>query len=116
VLAKEGVDRRVGPGWLTLLARRHPAARDLDVDVGLCPSGELIEHVMFADGLGDRVVDVVVPAGGRLLERDVAVLLEGHEVFVAEDMAEDLVVATEAAAFETSLRPGPVQLCRLEKG
>src|SRR5712691_3928719 len=116
MLGEKLLDRRIRPGGLALPTELEPAPGHLDIDVGLGPAGQLLEDLVLADRLRDRVVHVVVPAGRRLRQRHLAVLLQGHEVSVAEDVIEDLVVATQAAALEPRLGPSAVQLRGLEEG
>src|SRR5712691_3403540 len=115
MLGEKLLDRRIRPGGLALPTELEPAPGHLDIDVGLGPAGQLLEDLVLANRLRDRVVHVVVPAGRRLGQRHLAVLLQGHEVSVAEDVVEDLVVATEPAALEPRLWPGAVQLRGLEE-
>src|SRR3989442_8673213 len=99
VFREQGLDRGVGTRRLAFLAQFEPSPRDLHVQVGLGPAVKLLHDLVLADGLRDRVVHVVVPAGGRLLQRDVAMLLEGQEIGMADDGLHDLVLAAEPAAF-----------------
>src|SRR5438105_7599390 len=48
VLAKQSFDRRVRARRLPLLAQLQPPPRHLDVDVGLGPAGQLLEHFVLA--------------------------------------------------------------------
>src|SRR5258708_36321624 len=70
---------------------------------------------MLADCLRHGLVDVVVPAGGGLRERNRAALLEAEKVPMPEDVLEDLVVAAEAAALEPRLWAGAMQLGGLQE-
>src|SRR5438445_591454 len=58
------------------------------------------QDVVLADQVGDRLVDVVVPAPAGLGDADLAVLLQPHEVAMPEDVLQNSVVAA-----------GPVELC-----
>src|SRR5438477_11968745 len=94
VFRQQGLDRGVGTRRFSLLAQLEPSPRDLHVQVGLGPAGKLLHDLVLADGLRDRVVDVVVSAGGRLLPRDVAMLPEGQEIPRAVDVGHDLAGAS----------------------
>src|SRR5438270_11047991 len=114
MLREEVVYGRIRTRRRTALAELEPAPRDLHVHVRLGPAGEALQHVVLADRILDRPVHVVVPACRGLFERHRAALLEAHEVSVAEDVLEDLVIAAEAAALQPRLRARAVQLSRLE--
>src|SRR6202171_4407005 len=116
VLVEQLLHRWVGSGRLATLAELQPSMGDLHVEVGLGPSGQLLEHAVFADRSCNRLVHVVVPAGRRLWQRHGAALLQAKKVAVAEDVLEDLVVTAEAAAFQARLRPRAMELSRLEEG
>src|SRR4029077_12321832 len=99
---------RGGTGSLTHLAHLEPPARDLHVKVGLCPAWKLFEHLVLPDRLSDGFVHVVVPASRGLRQRNRAAQLQADEVAMSEDVLEDLVVATQPAAFESCCRAGVV--------
>ena len=100
---------------LACLAQCKPAPGDLDVNISFGPTGELLQHLVFADHVGDWRVDVVVPAGRSLRHRHLTATLQAHEVAMPKDMLEDLVVSPEPAAFESRLGTRSVELCALEE-
>src|SRR5205814_10659677 len=89
---------------------------ELDVKVRFGRTWEVLQSVVLTDRLRDGMVDMVVPAGRRFLQRQVTLLLEGQEIAVADDVLHDLVVPTKPAAFEPSLRTCAVQLRDVEEG
>src|SRR5215471_11498204 len=89
---EQGVHCPMRTRFLASLAQLQPPARDLDVDVGLSPSWQLLQHRVPSDQLGDRKVDRVVPAGGGFWQRDLPPF-QAQEVLVAEDVLEELVIA-----------------------
>src|SRR6266851_10167236 len=112
---EQGVGSRMRPCGLARVAQRQPASGDLDINVRLGPPRELLEHPMLADDLGDRRVNVVIPAGGGLDHGYLMARLQAHEVAMPEDVLKDLVVAPEAAALEPRLRARSVKLRAVEE-
>src|SRR6266849_2790893 len=73
------------------------------------------QNVVLADQVGDRLVNVVVPAGTGLGDADLTVLLQTNEVAMPEDVLEDSVVASEPADGNRRLGADAIELGALEE-
>src|SRR4029077_16005058 len=104
-----------GTRRLLSAAQFQPARRDPDVEVRLGSSGEMREDVVLADQVGDRLVHVVVPAGTRFGDTDLAVLLQAHKKTVPENVLEDPVVASQPADGDRGLGAHPVELAAFQE-
>src|SRR5207253_11177477 len=91
-------------GRLIGAAQLQPSRRDPQVEIRFRPPWEVRQNVVLADQVGDRFVDIVVPAGTCLGDTDLAVLLQAHEIAVPENVFEDSVVAAEPAGRDRGLR------------
>src|SRR3989442_2905496 len=115
LLFQQGMHGRVRPRRFAGHAQGEPPPGDLDVDIGLLPARQLLQHLVPAYRLGDGEIDSVIPTRRRLGQGHRMAPLQAEEVQVAQDVLEDLVVAAEPTALEARLGPDPVQLRALQE-